>query len=379
MIYFFKFVLFVFVISIPFKNTVYQVSLVILILMFFLHVYLNKNYLKLKLIYLEFKNIIYIFLLLIGTLSISNLININLENDSLRALLSFIYKFGLLFFVLIYFYAINYFKEKELVTYVLLSILLQLSIGVYQAIVYHDVLSDIKNISNGITGQTFNRNQFGLIMGIGAIISLLYFKEKFIKILFPIFILGAIFSYSRAVWVAFIFSIVLYGIFNIKNFKLKDIIIIISIFLICLVLFFNIDSLSNRFEQLLNANSSGRGEIWLHTIALIKEKILFGYGLDSWKLHQLKNYSNIHNSILEILFVSGIAGLIVFLLIFITILREIFSGKNYLFLALISYFSIISLFDNSIFYSKIYLSFLIIFCIFIFKNRIDKSSIKGEK
>lgn len=56
-------------------------------------------------------------------------------------------------------------------------------------------------------------------------------------------------------------------------------------FLIILIIlgliFFNIDSLSNRLVQLLNGEPSHRDEIWLHSLTLVIQKPFFGWGLDS--------------------------------------------------------------------------------------------------
>lgn len=374
----FKLFLIIFILSIPFKNAVYQVSLVILILMFFLHMIVNKNYQQIKNLYYNFKSIFYLFGLLIISLTISNLLNIDLENNSLRALLSFFYKFGLLFWAFLYFYMIGFFKEKEIIYYVFFSILLQFFIGTHQAIFYHNVLESINNISDGITGATFNRNQFGLIMGIAVLISILYFKNKFIIYITPLFISGVVFSYSRAVWIALICAIILYGVLNLKKFSLKDISIVLVIFTISIIIFFSIDSVSSRFEQLLNGHSSGRFEIWIHSIDLIKEQLFFGYGLDAWNNFKFKTYSNIHNSLLEILFVSGIVGLIILLSILILIVKEVLVTQNYKILSILLYFCIISFFGNSMFYSKIFLSYLIIFCVILFKNRIYNQILKEQ-
>ena len=61
---------------------------------------------------------------------------------------------------------------------------------------------------------------------------------------------------------------------------------------------------------------------------LIKEKLIFGWGIDSWKIHGLKDYAALHNSILEILFYTGIFGLLWFLVIIMMTFKTIIINKK---------------------------------------------------
>lgn len=65
-------------------------------------------------------------------------------------------------------------------------------------------------------------------------------------------------------------------------------------------------------NSIIRKDSSSRTTIWLHTIKFIKEKLLFGYGLNSFsKLpdNYLNKFTDPHNSTLEILLFNGLFGL----------------------------------------------------------------------
>ena len=87
-------------------------------------------------------------------------------------------------------------------------------------------LHNIGNKIEGLTDPIFNRNIFGLLMGMGVIVSFLSIKftsKIILKILLVtllvLFIFTTLFTYSRAVWVALIASFLAYIIVNIRNFN----------------------------------------------------------------------------------------------------------------------------------------------------------------
>ncbi|WP_192894494.1 O-antigen ligase family protein [Arcobacter suis] len=315
-------------------------------------------------------------------MAISNIIN-DVNIDSWKIQFAYIYRYVLMFIILLYFYSKEIFTKKILYIFLLFSLSVQSFDGLYQSILGYDFFKhNLGNLEEGLTGFTFNRNIFALIVGLGVLLCVFSIKIKksnkinFIVILLGfIFIFCTLFSYSRAVWVALFLSLFFYFFINLKSIKITHILYVISIFLVIGIAFAYVDSLQNRLDLLLNGNSSNRDKIWLYTLNLIQQKPIFGWGLDTWSIIGLKDYANVHNSILEILLYLGIFGLFSFTYFFINILKEINYYKNSSAFCVLIYLIVISFFDQDIFTGKIYLSFFTILMFYIYS---DKINLKGE-
>ncbi|WP_193315050.1 O-antigen ligase family protein [Poseidonibacter ostreae] len=244
--------------------------------------------------------------------------------------------------------------------------------GIYEIIGNMNVV-----MSRGILGTLDNRNTFGLFMGMGVVLSLLIVKDyKLIGlVLILMFSFFMIFSFSRSSWVASTSSIFILFILNYKKIKIVHLGYIVIFLTFLITLYFNFDSFQNRFDQLISGYSSNRIEIWMHTIALIKDNFIFGYGIDSWNNlpdSYLVRFPNPHNLFLEILINIGLLGLGIYIFTVMVIIVKIISSKNFILLPVASYFLIVTLFDFSIFTSKELLSFLTIFIFLVYSNDFKK-------
>ncbi|AXX90523.1 hypothetical protein CKA55_12395 [Arcobacter suis] len=378
----FNFIFLIWIISIPFKNSIYQASTILLILFFLIYLIKHRDFLYFKDLILRYKGILYSFLIILISMAISNIIN-DVNIDSWKIQFAYIYRYVLMFIILLYFYSKEIFTKKILYIFLLFSLSVQSFDGLYQSILGYDFFKhNLGNLEEGLTGFTFNRNIFALIVGLGVLLCVFSIKIKksnkinFIVILLGfIFIFCTLFSYSRAVWVALFLSLFFYFFINLKSIKITHILYVISIFLVIGIAFAYVDSLQNRLDLLLNGNSSNRDKIWLYTLNLIQQKPIFGWGLDTWSIIGLKDYANVHNSILEILLYLGIFGLFSFTYFFINILKEINYYKNSSAFCVLIYLIVISFFDQDIFTGKIYLSFFTILMFYIYS---DKINLKGE-
>lgn len=379
----FNFIFLIWIISIPFKNSIYQASIILLILFFLIYLIKHRDFLYFKDLILRYKGILYSFLIILISMAISNIIN-DVNIDSWKIQFAYIYRYVLMFIILLYFYSKEIFTKKILYIFLLFSLSVQSFDGLYQSILGYDFFKhNLGNLEEGLTGFTFNRNIFALIVGLGVLLCVFSIKIKksnkinFIVILLGfIFIFCTLFSYSRAVWVALFLSLFIYLFINLKSIKINHILYVISIFLVIGIAFVYVDSLQNRLDLLLNGNSSNRDKIWLYTLNLIQQKPIFGWGLDTWSIIGLKDYANVHNSILEILLYLGIFGFFSFTYFFINILKEINYYKNSSAFCVLIYLIVISFFDQDIFTGKIYLSFFTILMFYIYS---DKINLKGEK
>ncbi len=379
----FNFIFLIWIISIPFKNSIYQASTILLILFFLIYLIKYRDFLYFKDLIFKYKSILYAFLIISISMAISNIIN-DVNIDSWKVQFAYIYRYILIFIILLYFYSKEIFTKKILYIFLLLSLSIQSFDGLYQSILGYDFFKhNLGNLQRGLTGSTFNRNIFALIVGLGVLLCIFSIKIKkssktnFIVILLGIiFIFCTLFSYSRAVWLALFLSLFFYFLINLKSIKITHILYAVGMFLVIALAFVYIDSLQNRLNLLLNGNSSNRDKIWVYTLNLIQQKPIFGWGLDTWAIIGLKNYANVHNSILEILLYLGISGFLSFTYFLINILKEINYYKNFRAFSILIYLIIISFFDQDIFTGKIYLSFFTILMFYIYS---DKINLKGEK
>lgn len=380
----FNILLFLWVISIPFKNALFQISLVSIILFFLIYIIKNKDYNYFKMLLYKYKDLLVLSILILLCMTISNYINYINDISNKKGWIdqiNYLYRYIFIFIILIYFYSKNFFSEKTLIFFILIALSIQVFDGVFQSIFGHDLFKNIiGSFSLGLTGATSNRNTFGFFMGLGVVITAfliskntIYKKQNFILIfLFILFIYCTLFSYTRTTWLSLSIVFLLYVILNLKDIKLKYIIYFsIFLFILCL-LFFNINTLNRRFTLFLEGYSSNRYEIWLHALKLIEQKLIFGWGLDSWKIVGLKSYSGTHNSILEILLYLGVFGLVIYTVLVYFILKEIYFYKQ-LTLAYIFVFLLISTqFGESITSGKTFLSTSVIFMFFVFRRRVKE-------
>lgn len=377
----FNALLFIWVISIPFKNSVYQISTVSLILFFIVYIIKNKDFSYLKVLIKKYKDVILSCFLIILSMTISNIINDVSKTSAWSLELKFIYRYIFIFTLLIYFYSKKVFTKKLLFIFIFISLLIQGLDGVYQSIFGYDIFKhNIGNVLSGFTGATHNRNIFAFFIGIGVIISFLSINKEnllskinllFIPI-FVLFIYYTLFAYSRAIWVSLFISFFTYALLNYKNIKFKHIICFTAILFGLIFMFITVDSLHHRLDQLLAGNSSHRTDIWLHAIELIKEQPIFGWGINSFIIHGYKNITSIHNATFEVLTDLGFIGLFTFLLFVLLSLKEIIIYKSKELALIAAYFMVNSQFGESIISSKTLLSSLTIFLFYIYSNRLKK-------
>ena len=375
--YSFNFFLLLWVVSIPFKNIFYQSSTILLILIFVTYIIKNKDFNYIKQIILLHKDITFAFLLILASMTVSNFINDVSATNAWHLEFSYIYRYALILLILFYFYSKDFFDKNLLITFILVSLGLQVFGGVCQELIGHDIFGNEKGDLNGWRGVVFNRNVFGLLMGFGILISFLIirfyskinFKSSILSIFLFLFIIATLFSYSRAVWVSLVITAIIFIICNFKNFNKFDLVYFLIIIVIGIIVFFNVDSLQNRFIALVNANPSHRDEIWWQSFELFKQKLFFGWGLNAWSVHGLKEYANVHNSILEILVSLGIFGFISFSYFLYLVFSEIKRSKNLNAFYLLIFVITDTQFDQSIVSSKILLSCIVILIFYIYCDR----------
>lgn len=375
-----KIILLIWIVSIPFKNSIYQISVVLLPLLFFADVYFTRGIATLKNIFRTYKDVTIAFGVIVVSMTLSNALGIQAEKAWYLELM-FVLRYGLIFFVLIYFYFKDYFSLKLLVLMILGSLGLQGIDGLYQHFYGIDFISG-HQVSDGawLTGAVFYYNPFGMLMSIGACItiSLLIYHDRFklsilqigLLIIFTfIFIYDLLYSLSRASWVSFAVFVFCISVLNYKKFNFKIISALFLILALAILFVINDESILARFHQLLQGDSSDRYYIWENSIKAFLQSPLLGYGLNSFKQVVTVKYSATHNSILELLLFVGLVGFVAFSYMLYLLVREVYQHKDTIGFSFFISLLVISQFDTSVTGSKIFLSILTICAFYILARR----------
>ena len=366
------------------KTSVYQISFVGIVGTFLIYLYTNKKLPMLKNLFLEQKNILFAFGFILVSMTTSNALSPVATLDSWSAEFQYLFRYFFMFAILLLFHKEDIFSKKFIVIAILLSLFIQGIDGIYQSLFEVDFIkNNAGSLSEGLSGATFNRNNFCFFMSIGASICtglLFYSKEyKLEKIhittlitLLSVFLFNLLFSYSRASWLFYsVFSFILFAV-EYKRISNKHFVFFLIIILLTALIFFHFDDLFLRLYQLIKLNDGGRYPIWHDVLHLIKENFIFGYGLMTYQYIASQPILSVHNSVLEILLFLGIVGFIAFTALLYFILDAIIKAKNYFYLAFFCAFLVISQFDNSIIKGITSLSTLSIFAFFIFAKETNK-------
>lgn len=294
-------------------------------------------------------NIPILLFILIATMSI--LIN----NTHWISLKDFIY---FLSYFLIYFLVINIIKTKDFFNFCLIIFFITASfVSLYLMIQYYGLdpfLSDTKRLTSTLGNRNYVSSYLALIFPIAFSFFLLESKKRnkiFYEVTLLIIYTGIIICHTRAIWIALIFSLFLFG-YLLYSFKINKILkdnkkwlVILFLLFLLITLIYSTDNPLNRSsitaaERAISAfdmqGSSLRTRllIWQSTIDMIKDRPLFGSGLGTFPLHYLDYQANFlqrnpdylifwgkagetHNEYLQILAEMGIIGLLFFLLIII--------------------------------------------------------------
>lgn len=366
----FNIFLFIWLLSIPFKNAVYQASVILLAIFFVVDIFqsrrfdiLIKNLREAKLLFIS-------FFFLMFSMTLSNLLNLDyLDKKSWHMVYMFAIRYALIFIILAYYYRLEYFSKNDFIVMLYLSFSYLALTGIYTALSLPEDM-----FTSGLKGTLDYRNAFGLLMGMGLVLSVLLFehKKQLSIILILVFSTLMLLSVSRSSWVSSIAACLVLFVIHYKKFRWQHIVYMLIFAAFIISIYFSFNSIQQRFSQLVQGDGSGRIEIWTHTIALITEKIYFGYGIDTWMNLSdsfLKQYPDPHNMVLEILLCTGILGLIAVFIGIYAVLFEIYKQQNYKLFAVATYFLVITQFDFGAFGSKELLSFLTAFVFFVYLEK----------
>ncbi len=388
----FQIILFIWIFSIPLKNSLYQISTILLIILFFIHLFTYKQKNILLNILTIYKKLLILFLLFIASMALSSALGIS-EKDELSEIFKYFGRYTLVFIVLLYFYKQGLFSRQWLLSVIFVVLCLNSLDGIYQYFLGFDFIANRlpDGPSNLLTGAVYHHNPFGLFMAIGAIMSMVLFFDKknftpfkhdkivyFFALLMFLFTLFH--SQSRSAWVMFGLFSTGYLFVYIKNNGIdKKLLYTISSLIVVTVVFFLLDeNLSHRLTLLLERNSSGRtSQIWPFAIGKILDSPIFGYGLETYKLLGAPGgHAGVHNLTLEILLYTGLVGFFIYTYIIWLTLKENFSRHTIDYCILFLSFIVLLQFDGSLIDSKVHLNIFILILLFIYSFKLDATTDK---
>lgn len=366
----FNIILFIWLCSIPFKNAIYQISTVLVLLFFVVHLIINKNYSVLIENFKKTKVLTVFIALILLSMCLANILNPELlAKKSWHYIISFFYRYVLVFIALAYFYRLKYFDKKVLVNIFLFGLLFVAAIAIFMLILNPDI------IYGGLKGTFDNRNAMGLAMSLGVVFTLFILKDniKIGLVLLAIFGFCMLFSFSRSGWVASFVAYMVFYIFYYKKLDKRFFIIFGICILAVILLYLSIDIFQDRVNSLLQGNSSHRTDIWKFGLTQIPNNLFFGHGVSCWRNLNLPvdiaAHTGLHNSTLEILLFTGIFGLVAWISAVLTVFYQILKDKNYIYLSLLVYFVVITQFDFSVFDSKELFSAVTIFMFLVYSDK----------
>lgn len=373
----FNIILFIWLCSIPFKNAIYQISTILVLLFFVVHLIINKNYSVLIENFKKTKVLTVFVALILLSMCLANILNPELlAKKSWHYIISFFYRYVLVFIALAYFYRLKYFDKKVLVDVFLFGLLFVAAIAIFMLILNPDT------VYGGLKGTFDNRNAMGLAMSLGVVFTLFVLKNniKIGLVLLVIFGFCMLFSFSRSGWVAGFLAYIIFIVFYFKELNKKFFIAVGICILVLICVYFGVDSLQDRVNLLLQGNSSHRTDLWKFGLTQIPNNLFFGHGVSCWRNLNLPVdiavHTGLHNSTLEILLFTGIFGLVAWISAVLTVFYQILKDKNYIYLSLLLYFVVITQFDFSVFDSKELFSAVTIFMFLVYSDKFKAKSCK---
>lgn len=195
-------------------------------------------------------------------------------------------------------------------------------------------------------GTTKNPHYLAIYSAVSLIVATYCFFKASVKLKYllgiSIILLGAFLLHtsSRPTWIGLIVSSFLLLIFLNKITRIYAALAILAILIALSIT--NIANFAGRFEELLiHLHTEERVVIWQDTWKMLSESSpanwLVGHGLDSFKEdfkqfshYHLQNidFNSPHNFVLELLYISGIAGFTLSIFMFFIIYKNLFAGMK---------------------------------------------------
>jgi|GEM_PF-1826273 len=316
-----KTVVLIFILFIPFKDSIYEISNGLIGIIFLLLIIQKKEIV----FFINNKRTVLIFLLLFISMTMSNFMG-QADFYGWEKQAQFFYRYVLLYFALLYFLQKNFISISFIFYAAFLSLGIQAINGIYQYFAGIDLLKH-RLIFGGhrLTAAVHNPNLFGFLMMIGAlsIIGTIH-PSRLIKtgtwkflalcLLLCMFFFCLLYSGSRAAWLSLACGIFLFFLLRFRNWNRTMKFFAIALLLALPVLLLPNDFFMNRMGSAFISYGQ-RPECWQGAAAFIPDAPVFGHGIrDDMVFHRIKGRPVTwpHNAYLEAMVYLGVVGFLVY-------------------------------------------------------------------
>ena len=323
------------------------------------------------------------FVAVVGSMVLSNYLGRD-TTDGYWIPAHFFVRYGGTFGCLYYLYFKGFFKKEHLYTWLMVSLVIQALMGVQQSFDHYDYLRDRAMIhGNRVYGGTFNPNTFGLLMAIGAAICswhIMHFRQLSLAkaagygLLLALMGYGLLLSGSRSAWLSYLVFLCVSAWMS-AHFRVRHALVGMTALGSTLLLLVGFtDQVPEQLQRILLLDSSNRTAIWQAAWQYFLASPWTGHGPGGFDQLSGMPYSAIHNCVLEILVYTGLLGLLAYTLLGLGLAQLASRAQSPLLTALLISIAIASLFDHSLFDSKIYLSIsvVLVFLLATHRNRVER-------
>ena len=357
-------VVFLQLLAFPFDNALFHFATFLLV--FLAGLTLNQTtFLSFLSILREDKYVHAGFMAIITVMVISNLVNAQ-NGVAWRTLATFIFRYWLLLFVLLYFHKSRLLTTRTMALAIFVSLIVQ----------FLPFLPEIFNgsiFSTRFQGFTNNPNIVGLFAAAGVLLGLFCIKNNG-KYMVQVWVSGAslavlssimlIASGSRGSWVALLGALIIFVAFEARKHPVIITAFVATIASLCFVVFSNFSRPMHRLNLLIEGYPSLRDQVWQNALELFWEKPFLGFGLDT-RAHLSANHAiySEHNIFLSVLTALGTFGLAAYSFLLSSICIRALKNKNSVGLSLMTLLLGAGMFSFDFYRDQ---HFMIIFIVVIF-------------
>jgi len=388
-------ILLVWLVAIPIKNSIYEASTAILVLLFLVDVLLLGRGRKfLDSLEVSRRFLVPFFLIMLSMVLANAGAMVQGGYWSAEAwwtITEFFYRYVLVLAVLVFFASSGRFSVGWVIVGVMLSAWVQIVGGGIDILQHQGVLDTLirSNYWPRLIGLAREPNALGLFAGLyGLVFGLALLRsrqESDCKVFSPFLVFSLlcslvllVLSYSRSAWLAFIgasFVVLLHvspGGFSWR----KALLLSLSVLGVCTAAYVDSERFHSIFDTAANSDRLG---IWSGVWPLVVDHPVLGYGmgvdLARNYIEKVTGFYGAHNAELEILFHTGVVGLAAWFWLFVCVLKVARRNGGGL-LAFPVFFLVVYQFGGSPFYGTQGVNALVVFLSFLLMSESGRRSLE---
>lgn len=384
-----RFLYVLFILSIPLKNVVFQVSIGLINLLFLITIFQGRE----AVLFLKSLRWLCLCLACLAfSMALSSILGIT-GMEGWREVLKHVLRFWLFLLATIYFLRQGWISRAFVGRWVLAVLFFHAVLGWIQFFWAEDFFRFIGDMDWGgrLTGVLANPNSYGFLMALAVVCSFSlvigrrqeqgkgFLQSVFLILLFVMAFWPLLQSGSRGAWLGALAGACVAGS-AVRGFWLQKSTVLLGITVAGLVAFAFRTSLifQERVQALLAGDSSYRTEVWKDCWAYILHSPFWGYGIEAYRRMD-RVYAEVaapHNIFLSILLEMGLIGLLAYLFFFVLVLGRLFSSPENrrlrpVFLGVFTVLVVYGQFGGTMITDKIYLSFWYLLVALIWAKRED--------